>query len=396
MPRVRTLAVHLFLAGAAAAAAIGPSGTVISQVQGEATLLAAGAAGEPARPLQMVATGATLRLSPGAQVLVLCSGDRAVRLSGPVDWLAGPDACAKGKPLAPGTYARLVPAAGRVRSFHGNLLEEAASRGDDGTGKVPVILSPHSPQRRAVLIASPQPAIAWLEVKGALSYDLLLEGDAARPPVTIAADRAACQVDARGTPARVCTAPWPWPPLAAGRQAELRIEALTADPDWRLRKSDVSRLQLADSGLRSTIKARLAALAGGDLPAATGELLRASIYAEAGLFNESAAALRASLQALPDPALTLRLADLDLGLGLLRPALNEYGRAEQMLTPHTGGDETRAALYLGLGRLYARREDGATAAGYLDRAARLFDRLGWSDEAATATAEAARARRGPS
>ena len=246
-----------------------------------------------------------------------------------------------------------------------------------------------------MLVGAAKPDVSWLEVTGALTYELTFAQGG--EPLTTRIREAAgadCRRDPRAAPARVCTLAWPWPPLAAGREATLKVTAETADPDWRLREADPSTLQLADGKLLGEVDRRLAALAGDDLPAATRELLRASVYADAGLYNEAAAALAASLDDRPQAAVSVRLADLYLGLGLLRPALNEYGRAEGLLPPRSGDDESRAAVYLGLGRLYARRDEGATAADYLAKAARLFRRLGRSADADAADAEAERAARG--
>ncbi|HEX2251718.1 MAG TPA: hypothetical protein VHQ65_00450 [Thermoanaerobaculia bacterium] len=391
MPRSPALVrrVPLALLAAALAALAAPAGAgdaVVSQVRG-AVLLAAERT--PVQVLQPLAAGTGLRLEPGAEALVICADDRSLQLLGAAEWTAGAGACAGGEPLPPGTYARVAPAAGTIRDFHGSLFTEAPSRSDEAGLAVATLLAPRSPQRVTTRIAEPSPELAWSHVKDALAYRLVLARGGQEEVVEVPAGTADCRPDPRSAPMRACRLAWPWRPLAEGEEVVLVVQTATADPDWPVRRSDPAQLRLAETATRRTVARRLAPLAGDTLPVATRELLRAAVYADAALYNEAAAALQAALAAAPQAAVAVRLADLHLGLGLVRGALSGYQRAEAML-PRQGQDEVRAALQLGLGRLHARRQDPATAAHHFEQAARLLRRLGRADESAAAAAEAAR------
>ena len=129
MPRVGIPLTAALLAAVAAGSvlAAGGASAVLSQVRGEVALLPAAGAptGPPARPLEMVAAGAALRLAAGAEAVVICADDHALRLTGPAEWEAGPGACASGRALA---GRHLLPADAPART--GALVRrEPAGRG---------------------------------------------------------------------------------------------------------------------------------------------------------------------------------------------------------------------------------------------------------------------------
>jgi hypothetical protein len=380
-----TLSLAILFASDAGAAA------VLSQVRGRVTLKPPSGTGVglPARPLQPLSAGTILRLASRAEAVVLCSGDRVTRLQGPTEWQAGPETCAAGQPLPTGTYARLVLPTGKVRSLDGNLLEEAPSRSGDDPGKLPVLLSPHGPQRGHVLVSEAQPSITWMEVRGALVYRLILRRGQAEEVTAVDASRADCVSDPRSAPVRACKAAWPWSPLAEGVEATLAVEAETDDPNWRVRRADPSRLRLAGATVRRQLEEQLAHLTDTGLPAASEELLRAAVYEEARFFNEAAAALAASLAAEPQASVAVRLGNLYLGLGLLHSAANQLNQAQARLPRPGEDDELRAAVELALGRLHARREDPEGALEFFERAAKTLRRLGEAEAAAEALSEAA-------
>ncbi len=201
-----------------------------------------------------------------------------------------------------------------------------------------------------------------------------------------------CRPDPRSEPADACTSPWPWAPLRSGEDVELRVRVHVGDPDRPERTTDASKLRLVDAGTLRTVRGRLAALDGAGLPEATLHLLRADVYSQAKLFNEAADALATARKKSPAAMVSVRLGDLYLGLGQLKAALNEYGRAELLLS---GGEaEVRAALHLGRGRAYARRGEAYLAGKDLQRAEKLYRRLGRTDEAGTAKRDAELAQRG--
>lgn len=388
----RALAAFLLIPALAAAASAQTSAALLSQVQGQVTLVT-GASTLRARSLQLVAEGAGLKLEAGAEVMVICAGDRAVRIVGPADWRPS-DGCAGGRQLPAGTYRRLVPAQGQVRSFHGSLLAEAPSRSDFDEQKVPTLLSPRSLQRGSMLIGEAAPTIIWNQVDKALHYELVLERRGAKLIHEVAGQTASCKQDGRSR-RYWCSLAWPWAPLQEGEEVTLQLRAETSDLDHKIRNADPSKLRLAPPAVRRQVEERLAGVQNLELPPATLELLRADVYADAGLYNEAAAALAAALEARQEPAVAVRLGDLYLGLGLLGVARSRYELAESLLGS-TGDNEIRAPLQLGLGRTYIRGKDPepALAVKHLERAAKLYRGLGMSAEAASAAAEAERAGRG--
>jgi len=387
MLRIVTAFLITTLAGAGSALS---ESAVLSQVSPGVTLRAEAFGGSsfPARPLQILAPGSTLKLPAAATAVVVCSNDRFVEVTGPVQWQLGTESCRSGRPVAPGTYRRLRPSQGRAIIFHDSLLTEVPSRSDDENGKVPVLLRPRSPRMRTIVLGEASPTLVWTTVSRAQSYDLVLTRGADE---SVIAD-ISCEFRAEvlTEPLRTCLASWPWSPLISGEEVELQVRAHTPDPDRPVRETDPSKLRLADAATLRTVENNLAAAAAAGLPKAAHQLGRAAVYSEAKLFNEAAEALGASLEESPQAVLAVRLADLYLGLGQLRAALNSYQRAENLLPP-TGENQVRAALYLGRGRLYVRKNEDDLASDQLEKAATYFRRAGQDAEAATAATEAKRA-----
>ena len=168
------------------------------------------------------------------------------------------------------------------------------------------------------------------------------------------------------------------------------VEAkVPTDRNRPLRATDPSRLRLATADQQQEIATRLKSLTTSGLPDASVALLHAAVTSQAGFFNEAAEALQAAMDE-PQATVAIRLADLYLGLGQWRAADNTYRWAEQLLPTHD--DANRAALYLGRGRLSARRDnDGYVASQDLEKAADLFQKLGLTGLAEVARAEAKQA-----
>ena len=376
---------------------------VISQASGQVLLVesvrGAGGPAFPARPLQVLATGTFLELGRGGAAAVLCSGDRLVRLSGPTSWRVGPQTCARGTPVPAGTFAGLVPGEGRRIQFAQSLLEESPSRGDDGFGSVPILLSPRSPQRLEVAAYASTPDLVWVEVRGSLEYELILGRNGREHVVQVKGQKADCQPDLRTRPQRGCRIAWPWPALTAGETVTLTARARVRDADRPVRETDPSRLHLVSGASRRQVAAELAVL-GGDQGGGDGAsdpslaLLKASLFERHGLFNEAAEQLVALLEHQPQATVALQLADLYLGLGVHQSALHLYSRAESML-PTRGEEALRAAVQLGFGRCHLRGKDpdARQAVAKLEYAAKLFRRAQMDESAAEAQAEADLARR---
>lgn len=369
---------------------------VISQVDGPVMLVepGAGAGGSafPARPLQVLAPGASLDLGRGAAAAVLCAGDQLVRLAGPTSWRIGPQTCAAGRTVPTGTFLGLVPGDGRRVDLAGSLLQESPSRGDDGFGIVPVLLSPRSPQRLTTAIYDTAPSIVWTEVRGALDYELVLGRGGRESIERVGGPRARCVSDRWRGRLRTCSLEWPWQPLAPGETVSLVVRAHVSDPDRPLREADGSSLRVVAGTVRRDVETTLTQLDGQDPSFA---LLRAGLFHRNELYNEAAAELSAMLEAQPQPTVAVQLADLHLGLGLPQSAQNIYQRAESLLPPRRGEDATRAAVHLGYGRFHMRGKDPqpALALRQFERAVKLFRSVGMEADALEAEAEADRARR---
>ncbi|MEM6453788.1 MAG: hypothetical protein AAF772_01710 [Acidobacteriota bacterium] len=379
----------LLMLGAAASVA---EPAVLSRVTPGVTLrdAALGARERPAKPLQIIAPGALLVLQPKSEVMVICPGDRAVALRGPQQWSFGSQSCVSGRPLPPNTYASLVPRAGRGVTFHGSLLMEAPSRSDDENGKKPVLVRPRSPQRATVHIADAAPDVVWTSVNKAEAYALVMMRGGRQEVAQLTAYT--CAADALVAPRRACTAPWPWKPLKPGETVEIRVRAeVPVDPDRPVRTSDKSKLHRLESDSAAALRGQLRAL--DDLGLSTGlHLLRAQVYAGFGLYNEAAEVLRQAFTETESPAIAVQLADVYLGLGQNRAASNVYTLAESRLGAR-GDAAARAALHLGLGRLYVRQNEADLAVERLDKAAKLFAKIGLDGDAKQAANEAERARK---
>lgn len=371
---------------------------VVSQVSGHVLLVepgpGAGGAAFAARPLQVLAAGTFLELGRGAAATVLCAEDVLVRLSGPTSWRLGPATCSQGSPLPDGTFLRLVPGAGRVRALAGTLFEESPSRGDDGFGTEPVLLSPRSPQRSTVTIFEARPEIAWAEVRGTLEYEVVVVRSDGERTTTVAGRTANCQPDLRTRPLRSCRLEWQGAALSPGEKVTLQVRARVGDPSRPLRESDAALLQRMGTEAHSAVARELEALSDSTEPSF--ELLRAFLFSHHGLYNEAAAHLAAAFEEQPQATLAVQLADLYLGLGLHQSALHLYQRAESLLPPRRGESATRATVHMGYGRLYLRGKDPRPplAVESFRRAARLFQEAGLDREAQQAETEAARAGRG--
>ena len=360
---------------------------VPSRAKGDVRLASGGAV----LVLQAVPWGSTLSLGRGAEVVLVCAGDRTVRLVGPVEWPVEAQGCATGDPVTAGTYSRLQPRPGRVRTFHGHLLAEAPSRSDDQTTKVPVIVSPTAPHRRVMAVEQKRPEITWSGVDEAMTYELVLHRGGQEERSTFGVLEVSCSPDLRTRPAVACSKPWPWAPLRPGEEVRLEVLARTPDPDWPVRQADAVRLRLADSVAKANLTKALMSIRGIKLDSVF-HLQRASIYQEAGFYNAVAMALAKHLEISPSATVATRLADLYLSLGLVRAALNHYQHALQLLPPR-GADGVRAEVELGTGRVYARREDPQLAALHLEKALDAFRRLQRQDAVAEVAAELELVRR---
>ncbi|HSS47800.1 MAG TPA: hypothetical protein VLX28_02530 [Thermoanaerobaculia bacterium] len=184
---------------------------VLTQVQGNVTIAEAtvpsGTRAVPPEPrraqfLQIVRYGDTVHLPVGAGVGFVCSTDRWVEVNESKYQRVTEDLCRSGKPLPPGTYRKLAPGAGRLRSLKNALVLEGDTRGvgDEDFG-VPILLSP-----RNTAILEGRPTLVWIPVSEATDYEIELTGPT---PFRLRLDASEVGCAATWGDVTVCTLPYP-------------------------------------------------------------------------------------------------------------------------------------------------------------------------------------------
>src|SRR5215203_509200 len=357
---------------------------VLTQLQGNVTIAEAGPprrggaifpVPRPARFLQVVGRGDRVNVRSGAGAGFVGSMDRWVELSGVKDQPLSESLCLAGKPLPPGTYRRLAPAAGKMISLKGVLVFEGETRGDeDEDFAIPLVLSP---RRTAVL--DPRPKILWTQVADATEYAIELSGPG-RFLIRLDAGQVAC--GERWGDAVVCSMPYPdsAPDLPPGTLSFLSVGArrgLAAPLRAEARPNRIQRLSLDKA---EEVRTRLESLRNLPLDDATRGLLEADLYAHEGLFADAILAYRKALSHGDAPEIRVTLGDAYLKIGLLRLAARTY----QEVLDGTSGLAIQASAELGLGRIEHIRRSSERAACHFRKARDLYLSVGLKEEAAAA------------
>jgi len=370
-----------------------PAGTdltaLLTRVRGEVTVFEEGGTMRPARPAQVLRRSATVHLSSGAHLGLICNDDHFVELTGEEDWQLTGAACGEGRALPAGTYQSMVPKAGRILDLEGIRVVEAKTKEKEGDyGSIPVILSP----RNTALLAL-EPELRWVEVGGAIEYVLSLSGMTGFEEITVDASELACIEDPLTTPNRICSLPWPtaeWP-LEQGKRYFLTVAARRGVAK-ELRPSETSVLRTLTEETAGEVEAEVAGTEVLALDALTQDLLLAGIYAGQGLYGDTIDAYERALAAQPFPEVYVALGDVHSEMALYRWAFEAYQEALKLLSEDEDDLAVRASAEFGLGRVcYNYADNIAEAAKHFGAAVQLYEKAGageWQEAARQALAEA--------
>lgn len=354
---------------------------VLTQVQGNVTIgeaaVARGPRPEPRRAqfLQIMRAGDEVNLPAGAGAGFVCSTDRWVEINGNKNQRVTEELCLSGKPLPPGTYRKLAPRAGRLRSFKNALVLEGDTRGgDEEDFAVPILISPRN---TAVLEA--RPTFLWTPVSEATDYEIDLTGP---KPFKIRLDASGVDCTAKTGDVTVCKLSYPdkESDLPPGTISFLTIHARRGIAAPLREESQPSRLNRLPPDKAEEIRLQLERLGGLPLDEQSHHLLAADIYAHEGLFADAISSYQKALATRDTPEVKVTLGDLLLKISLLRPAARLY----QGVLDGNPGAAVAAAAEFGLGRIEYARRSFEHAEYHFRKARDLFSSLGLKEEAAAA------------
>lgn len=338
-----------------------------------------------AQILQIVGAGDEIHVPAGAGAGFVCSTDRWVELPESQGQRLTEKLCRKGKPLPPGTYRRLAPAAGRMDSLKGavNVLQgETRVPWDEGYG-VPHLLSP-----RNTSVLEGRPLILWTPVEGAIEYQIKLTGPV---PFDLRLDAEQVNCKERWGEITVCSLPWPEKEkdLPSGTISFLGIGARLslAGP---LRVEDefhFPRVQRLATEKTEAIRSQLESLNALPLDGTARQLLEADLYAREGLLADAIPAYRKALTLRDAPEVRVTLGDAYLRTRLLRLAARTY---KEVLDANPS-PAVEAAAELGLGRVEYDRDSFELAACHFKKAGEVYLSLGLEEEAELAERAASEA-----
>ncbi len=355
---------------------------VLVEVQGDVTIAEAApparsgpglALVRRARYLQALKAGDEVHLPPGAQAGLVCSTDRWIALAGGRDQLLTPQLCRAGRPLPPGTYRRLAPAAGRLCHLGlAAILEGETRRPEDDDFAVPVLVSP-----RQTAVLDGRPAIRWRPIPETVEYEIELTG---RNPFKLRLDAAQVPCDERWGDLVVCALAYPGPEkeLPAGEVSFLSVGARRELLGALRKENKPSRVRRLPTAKAAGVRAELARLGELPLDSASRELLAADLYVRQGLLGEAITAYQRALALRDAPEVRVTLADTYLEVGLLRLAARGYQQARD----ESSDGAVEAGAELGLGRVEQVRRNRNTALAHFRQARDRYAALGLRAEQA--------------
>jgi tetratricopeptide (TPR) repeat protein len=345
---------------------------VITYITGNVTLLDTGG---PVKAFQVLKGGSRLQVAVDAKVTVICFQERWFAVDQPSE-VDVTQQCATAAPLPANTAQLVKPDGGRIVLIEGSLaLEEQAREREGDYGNIPIILSP-----RNTSLLELQPTITWVEVSGALEYQLSLSGLSSFDDVILAAETVTCVEESRSAPSRTCLTPWPavWT-LESGQRYFLTVSARTgiASP---LHKSEASALRTLAVEEAEGLEAEVTDIQTLELDAETQNILLANLYAENGIYIQATAAYERLVAMQPIPMVYVTLGDLYRTIDLQRYAFNAYQQALDLLIQ--GEDElaVRAAAEFGMGQVEYSRGNFAWAEPHFGKAIDLYNQIGVQDE----------------
>lgn len=328
-----------------------------------------------AQHLQAAKAGDKVHLPRGAAVGLVCSNDRWIEITGPREQRLTERLCLVGKALPPGTYRRLAPAAGRMRSLGLAQILAGETRGlEDEDFAVPVLVSP-----RHTAVLDGRPTFRWTPISGAVEYEIEITGRV-QFRFRLKAKQASC--GERWGDTVVCSLPYPGQEqeLPPGEVSFLSVGARRdLAGTWR-KESKPSRVQRLPAMRAAEVQAELGRLRGLPLDHAAREILAADLYARKGLLADAIAAYQRTMALRDAAALQVTLADAYLRTGLLRMAARGYQNARDGSSDRA----VQAGAELGLGEVERARRNGEAALAHFRRARDLYAELALDEERAVA------------
>ena len=326
-------------ATAAAAAGAAQAGIIVT-VQGDASVKRAGWQNyAPALFGASFQKGDLLRLATAARVVVACADLKLSELPAGVS----------GFPCKPAASPDALVYAGRLAS---------PTRGEQGVGEYPVVLSP-----RKTKLLGPRPTFRWTAVPGAASYRVSLQGtdwSATVDGATEIAYPSGAPALKPGTAYRLV--------VEAGERSSAE-EAGAGLGFTLLEAGEVEAVQAAEAKIRAL-----------GLPDAGTRLLVANLYANHSLYAEAIELLE-PLANSGEPAVSRLMGDLYLSTGLNGQAEESYLRALR-LSEGASDVEGQAAAHAVLGNIYESLGSRDEAARHWQAAIANCEQLG--DQAKTA------------
>lgn len=341
-----------------------------------------------ARPLQVVRSREEIHVPAGARMVLVCSNDHGVFLSGIVDFVLTEEACRAGQQLQAGTFGSLAPKAGHLCHLGSALALARETRGEEEAGLgVPILLSP-----RNTAVLSSRPEIVWSQVSGATDYSIEILGGV-NVSLSLRAIQASCEPMSEKWGGRaVCSAAFPSSPSGAeippGGRVAVTVKARRGIASPLRWESEVLWIQRLPAGQEAKVRKRLADQAGLSVGETARHLLAAGIYAENKLYADAIAAYRDALAGGDLPEVRVTLGDVYFVIGLLSMADRSYREA----LSSSQDPAVRAGAELGLGRIEYARRSYERAIEHFHKARKLYKSLGLTDEAKAAKLGAKKAR----
>jgi hypothetical protein len=339
-----------------------------------------------ARFLQICKAGDRINVPAGAGAGFVCSNDHWVSLPAGSDQPLTEDLCRKGEPLPLGTYQRLAPVGGRMRSVAGAMALERKTRGPEEEGfGIPILLSP-----RNTALLEGRPEIVWTAVEGATDYEVEAIGSVAfRIPLRL--KQVSCGPSSEWDGREVCSIAFPpsAPDIPPGASVTISVGARRGIASPLRREPEPSRIHRLPAETGEELRARLNGMAGLQAEEATLRVLEGNLYAENKAYASAMKAYREALSIRESPEVRVTLGDTYLAIGLLSPADRSY--REAMVSG--ASPEAHAAAELGLGRIEYIRQVFDRAREHFSKARKLYRSQGLMEEAHAARRAAREAKR---
>jgi hypothetical protein len=336
---------------------------------------------------RILGDGALIRVPAGALVAVICSTDRYVRLQPTTAWRLSQSQCNLGREVA-GAYRSLTTNRGRVvtNSAGSAVLVRPGTRGSDAS----LVISPRGWERED------RPDVEWILYSGASEYEVTLsQGN----PATVIETRVmpAEGLDSAKTRSdqvlgsRIYRMAWPFAvPLTRDTTPyQLTVTARAGSEEIH----ETTRLRMVSDQMAQSLASRLGLIRELQLDSVSRALLLGAAFANDSLFGEAAEYYRRVFAMLPSPELQVTLGDLSRADGFPRMAQLWY-EAAATHAASTRNAPAEAAGRHGLGLVLLEEGRFEDAESELRKAAALFTRMGWTDQAAGADSAAMKAHEG--